>query len=72
MKNSSTYLHSAVPLVKVMSIVGHRKMATTDGYLRLAGFDIKGATDAMGYLLPVNSEAKIFQFAVNDKGSVDR
>jgi hypothetical protein len=55
-----------------MSIVGHRKMATTDGYLRLAGFDIKGATDAMGYLLPVNSEAKIFQFAVNDKGSVDR
>lgn len=65
-------LAQGVPLVKVMSIVGHRKMATTDGYLRLAGVDVKGATETMGYSLPENSEAKVYQLAVNDKGFVDR
>ena len=30
-------LSQGVPLVKVMSIVGHKKMETTDIYLRLAG-----------------------------------
>jgi integrase len=45
-------LASGVPLVKVMSIVGHRKMSTTDIYLRLAGVEVKGATDTMGYDVP--------------------
>ncbi len=44
-------LSSGVPLVKVMAMVGHRKMATTDVYLRLAGIELKGATDEMGYTL---------------------
>ena len=45
-------LSQGVPLVKVMSIVGHKKMETTDIYLRLAGVDIKGATDALSYSVP--------------------
>lgn len=45
-------LSQGVPLVKVMSIVGHKKMETTDLYLRLAGVDIKGATEALSYTVP--------------------
>lgn len=45
-------LAQGVPLVKVMAIVGHKKMETTDVYLRLAGVNIKGATEALGYSLP--------------------
>ncbi len=45
-------LAQGVPLVKVMAIVGHKKMETTDIYLRLAGVDIKGATEALGYAVP--------------------
>ena len=45
-------LSQGVPLVKVMAIVGHKKMETTDIYLRLAGVDIKGATEALGYAVP--------------------
>lgn len=48
-------LAQGVPLVKVMAIVGHKKMETTDIYLRLAGVDIKGATDALGYTAPVST-----------------
>jgi integrase len=45
-------LAQGVPLVKCMAIVGHKKMETTDIYLRLAGVDIKGATEALGYSAP--------------------
>lgn len=45
-------LSQGVPLAKVMSIVGHKKMDTTNVYLRLAGVDVKGATDALSYSLP--------------------
>jgi ribulose bisphosphate carboxylase small subunit len=45
-------LAQGVPLVKVMAIVGHKKMETTDIYLRLAGVDVKGATEALGYSVP--------------------
>ena len=45
-------LAQGVPLVQVMSIVGHRKMSTTDEYLRLAGVNINGATKKIGYRLP--------------------
>lgn len=50
-------LSQGVPLVKVMSIVGHKKMETTDIYLRLAGVDIKGATDALSYSVPLGSDS---------------
>ena len=44
------------PLVKVMAIVGHKKMATTDIYLRLAGVEVQGATEKLGYRLPNAAE----------------
>lgn len=50
-------LSQGVPLVKVMSIVGHKKMETTDIYLRLAGVDVKGATDALSYNVPLESDS---------------
>lgn len=48
-------LSQGVPLVKVMSIVGHKKMETTDIYLRLAGVDVRGVTDALSYAVPTQS-----------------
>ena len=45
-------LAQGVPLVQVMAIVGHRKMSTTDEYLRLAGVSINGATERISYHLP--------------------
>lgn len=45
-------LAQGVPLAKVMSIVGHSRTSTTDVYLRLAGVNVKGATDMLGYSLP--------------------
>ena len=45
-------LTQGVPLVQVMSIVGHQRMSTTDEYLRLAGVNVKGATKKIGYRLP--------------------
>ncbi|MDA9189516.1 site-specific integrase [bacterium] len=45
-------LAQGVPAPQVMSIVGHSKMSTTDEYLRLAGVNVKGATEQLGYSLP--------------------
>ena len=45
-------LSQGVPLVQVMSIVGHRNMSTTDEYLRFSGVNINGATSRIGYRLP--------------------
>ena len=45
-------LSQGVPLVKVMKIVGHRKLSTTDKYNRRAGVDVKDATEALGYSVP--------------------
>lgn len=42
-----------------MLIVGHRKMSTTDKYVRLAGVDLKGSTEKLGYVLPVTEVAKV-------------
>jgi integrase len=56
-------LAQRVSLPKVMAIVGHRKMATTDVYLRLAGVEISGATDALGYSLPDEAvKGEVIQF----------
>ena len=53
-------LSQGASLVQVMSIVGHRKMSTTDEYLRLAGVGIKGATKKLSYKLPQEvSEGKV-------------
>ena len=57
-------LAQGVPLVKVMAIVGHKRMETTDIYLRLAGVDVKGATESLGYAIPRNID-KSNVFTVN-------
>ncbi len=45
-------LSMGVPLTVVMKIVGHSQMSTTDEYNRLAGVEIKGYTEKLGYALP--------------------
>jgi integrase len=45
-------LAQGVQLAKVMMIVGHRKLGTTDKYLRKAGVPVQGATEALGYKTP--------------------
>lgn len=42
-------LSEGVSLAKVMAIVGHARVSTTNEYLRLAGLDIKGVTDSLAY-----------------------
>ena len=42
-------LSKGVALNVVMSIVGHRRIATTDIYNRLAGVGVKGSTNNLGY-----------------------
>lgn len=46
-------------LARVMSIVGHGQLKTTNGYLRKAGVDVQGGTDKLGYKLPEVTEARV-------------
>lgn len=52
-------LSQGVPLARVMSIVGHSELKTTNAYLRRAGVEIKGATEALGYKIPVTYEQNV-------------
>ncbi|OFZ50411.1 MAG: hypothetical protein A2381_13520 [Bdellovibrionales bacterium RIFOXYB1_FULL_37_110] len=54
-------LAQGVSLAKVMSIVGHSKTSTTDVYLRLAGVDVRGSTDQLGYSLPKEKVDNVVQ-----------
>jgi integrase len=45
-------LARGVSLARVMAIVGHSQLKTTNGYLRKAGVDLKGATEQLGYQIP--------------------
>jgi integrase len=51
------------PLVRVMAAVGHADMETTNVYLRLAGVEMKGATERLGYHLPLEGGAQVFAFS---------
>lgn len=55
----TSLLARGVSLARVMSIVGHSQLKTTNGYLRKAGVDVQGATESLGYKLPSASSAKI-------------
>lgn len=57
-------LNNGVPLSKVMAIVGHSSLKTTQGYLRLSGKDVEGATEELGVVVPedVSAEGKIIDF----------
>lgn len=46
----------------VMAIVGHARMSTTDEYLRLAGVNVKGATDKVSYTLPSQDGKNVIPF----------
>lgn len=45
-------LNNGVPLSKVMAIVGHSSLRTTQGYLRLCGKDVAGATEELNIAVP--------------------
>lgn len=49
-------------LARVMAIVGHAELRTTNGYLRRAGVDVKGATDKLGYSLPDGTTGQVLRF----------
>lgn len=51
-------LNNGVPLSKVMAIVGHSSLKTTQGYLRLSGKDIEGATEDLNIQVPQQVEEK--------------
>lgn len=55
-------------LARVMSIVGHRELKTTNGYLRKAGVDVQGGTDKLGYGVPQSADAEILSFPGKTKG----
>jgi len=49
-------LNNGVPLAKVMAIVGHSSLKTTQGYLRLCGKDVEGATEDLNVTIPESHE----------------
>jgi integrase len=46
-------------LARVMSIVGHSHLKTTNLYLRKAGVEVQGGTDKLGYKLPEDQDALV-------------
>jgi integrase len=46
-------------LVRVMAIVGHADMETTNVYLRKAGIELNGGTERLGYSIPKEHEANV-------------
>ena len=50
-------------LARVMAVVGHSDMETTNVYLRKAGIELKGATDKLGYEIPQTNDAVILKFS---------
>ena len=52
-------LSRGVSLARVMSIVGHSQIKTTNGYLRKAGVEVKGATNELGYRIPEVKPAQV-------------
>jgi integrase len=52
-------LSKGVSLAAVMAIVGHSSLRTTQGYLRLAGVDLVGATEKLGVTLPSDANSEV-------------
>lgn len=53
-------------LARVMAIVGHADMETTNVYLRKAGIELKDGTEKLGYKVPTNNEAKVFKLVTGE------
>lgn len=56
-------LAQGVALARVMAIVGHNQIDTTNIYLRKAGVDLKGVTNELGYSIPQSEEGQILNLA---------
>lgn len=54
-------------LARVMSIVGHSELKTTNGYLRKAGVDVQGGTDKLGYKLPNGAPAAVLKLVRHEE-----
>jgi integrase len=52
-------LARGVALARVMAVVGHTQIKTTNVYLRKAGVDVQGATSELGYSLPSNEVGQV-------------
>lgn len=48
-------------LVRVMAIVGHEDMDTTNVYVRKAGIELTGGTEKLGYKVPSGKSAKLLR-----------
>ncbi len=46
-------------LARVMAMVGHSELKTTNCYLRKAGVDVIGGTDKLGYKVPIVNEENL-------------
>ena len=55
-------LSAGVSLARVMAIVGHSQLKTTNGYLRKAGVEIKGATEQLHYRVPEDTGGQVLNF----------
>jgi len=47
-------------------MVGHTRTSTTDVYLRLAGVNVKGATDKISYTVPNDSDENVLLLGINN------
>ncbi len=48
-------------LGRVMAMVGHSQLKTTNVYLRLAGVEVKGGTEKLGYTVPQERLAQVVE-----------
>ncbi|MDX2469630.1 MAG: site-specific integrase [SAR324 cluster bacterium] len=49
---------SGANIAQVQAIVGHSELKTTQVYLRLAGVDVKGATEVLSFVNPLSDHSK--------------
>jgi len=54
-------LAQGVSLARVMAVVGHTQIDTTNIYLRKAGIDLKGVTNELGYSIPSYQKAQVLK-----------
>jgi integrase len=50
-------------LARVMAIVGHADIDTTNVYLRLAGVELKGGTDKLDFEIPTETDAAVLRLS---------
>jgi integrase len=48
-------------LGRVMAMVGHTQLKTTNVYLRLAGVEVQGGTEKLGYRLPPSGGGQVVE-----------